>query len=70
MWAHNGLGKGKLLLPISVQDQDPDLLQPLDIVSLLKIADLTDELVEKKKMRALHLPQCKVGQPNPPTNII
>lgn len=48
VWAHNGLGKGKLLLPISVQDQDPDVLQPLDIVSLLKIADLTAELVEKK----------------------
>lgn len=57
MWAHSGLGKGKVLLQIAVQDEDPDVLQLLDIISLFKIAELTAELAEKIYMRALHLPQ-------------
>lgn len=48
MWAHNGLGKGKILLQINVQDPSPDVLQLLGIVSLFKITDLTAELAGKK----------------------
>lgn len=53
MWTHSGLGKGKILLQITVQDQDPDVLQLLDIVPLFKIADLTAELAEKIYMITL-----------------
>lgn len=63
VWAHSGLGKGKILLQITVQD--PGVLQLLDVVSLLKTADPTAELAEKNLYEDSPSTQMKVGQPNP-----